>query len=82
MTTYTPTTACLHDNAPTDCGGARAHTATLGAVISPVVPRPSATVRGRRWLASTRPWREGTDPALRGRGGRRSAASRSQGGWV
>ncbi|KJF16634.1 hypothetical protein AXFE_24960 [Acidithrix ferrooxidans] len=42
-------------------------------VISVVVPRPSSVFYSCRSLAKFRPWREGTDPALRGHEGRREA---------
>lgn len=38
-------------------------------VISVVVSRPSSVLRTRRWSANSRRWREGTDPASRGRRG-------------
>ncbi len=40
-------------------------------VISTVVPRPWNCMCAWRPLAKLRLWREGTDPALRGREGRR-----------
>jgi hypothetical protein len=42
-------------------------------VISVVVPRPSSVSCSCGLLAKFRSWREGTDPALRGREGRREA---------
>ncbi len=42
-------------------------------VISVVVPRPSNISCSWRLMAKFRSWREGTDPAKRGREGRREA---------
>ncbi len=42
-------------------------------VISVVVPRPSNISCSWRLMAKFRPWREGTDPAMRGRERRREA---------
>jgi len=36
-------------------------------VVPGVVSRPRAALLRRRTMADFRPWREGTDPALRGR---------------
>ena len=50
-------------------------------VISTVVPRPLNALCSWRWLAKFRSWREGTDPAMRGREGRRKAR-RATGGMI
>jgi hypothetical protein len=42
-------------------------------VISVVVPRPSNVSCSWRLIAKFRSWREGTDPAMRGREGRQEA---------
>ena len=48
-------------------------------VISAVVSRSSSVFYSCGLMAKFRPWREGTDPALRGREGRREA-KRATGG--
>ena len=50
-------------------------------VISAVVSRPSSVLCSWRSMAKFRSWREGTDPALRGREGRREAR-RATGGMI
>ena len=42
-------------------------------VVPAVVSRPRAALLRRRTMADFRPWREGTDPALRGREGQEAA---------
>jgi hypothetical protein len=42
-------------------------------VVPGVVSRPRPALLHRRTMADFRPWREGTDPALRGREGQEAA---------
>ncbi len=53
----------------------------FGDVISAVVSRPPSVSHSRSSLAKFRSWREGTDPAMRGREGRRKAR-RATGGMI